>query len=76
VPKITGSEDFSFYQQVTPGFFYFVGVTPASQDPKTAPSNHSPLFFIDEPALLLAVRSLAQVAVDWLEAQPPLRAAA
>ncbi len=76
VPKITGSEDFSFYQQVAPGFFYFVGITPPGQDPKTAPSNHSPLFFIDEPALLLALRSLAQVAVDWLEAQPPLRAAA
>jgi amidohydrolase len=76
VPKITGSEDFSFYQQVAPGFFYFVGITPPGQDPKTAPSNHSPLFFIDEPALFLALRSLAQVAVDWLEAQPPLRAAA
>ena len=76
VPKITGSEDFSFYQHCAPGFFYFVGVTPHGQDPKTAPSNHSPLFFVDEAALGVALRSLAQVAVDWLEAQPPLRAAA
>jgi amidohydrolase len=76
VPKITGSEDFSFYQHVAPGFFYFVGVTPPGQDPKTAPSNHSPLFFIDEPALGIALRTLAQVAVDWLDAQAPLRAAA
>ena len=76
VPKITGSEDFSFFQQVAPGFFYFVGVTPPEQDPKTAPSNHSPLFFIHEPALRVALRSLTQVAVDWLEAQAPLRAAA
>ena len=76
VPKITGSEDFSFYQQVVPGFFYFVGVTPPAQDPKTAPSNHSPLFFIDEAALEVALRSLTQVAVDWLEAQAPLRVAA
>jgi amidohydrolase len=76
VPKITGSEDFSFYQHVVPGFFYFVGVTPSGQDPKTAPSNHSPLFFIDEPALGVALRTLAHVAVDWLEAQAPLRAAA
>jgi amidohydrolase len=76
VPKITGSEDFSFYQHVAPGFFYFVGITPPGQDPKTAPSNHSPLFFIDESALQVALRSLTQVAVDWLEAQAPLRAAA
>ena len=68
VPKVTGSEDFSFFQQVVPGFFYFVGVTPPSQDPKTAPSNHSPLFYIDEAGLDLGLRSLAQVAVDFLEA--------
>ena len=68
VPKVTGSEDFSFFQQVVPGLFYFVGVTPLSQDAATAPSNHSPLFSIDETGLGLGLRSLAQVAVDFLEA--------
>ena len=68
VPKVTGSEDFSFFQQVVPGFFYFVGVTAPSQDPRTAPSNHSPLFLIDESGLGLGLRSLAHVAVDFLEA--------
>ncbi len=68
VPKVTGSEDFSFFQQVVPGLFYFVGVTPPSQDLATAPSNHSPLFTIDETGLGLGLRSLAQVAVDFLEA--------
>ncbi len=68
VPKVTGSEDFSFYQHVVPGLFYFVGVTPPGQDPKTAPSNHSPLFYIDEAGLGLGLRSLAHVAVDFLEA--------
>ncbi len=68
IPKVTGSEDFSFYQHVVPGFFYFLGVTPAGQDPAKAAPNHSPLFFIDEAGLLLGVRSLAQVTVDWLEA--------
>ncbi len=70
VPKVTGSEDFSFFQQVVPGLFYFVGVTPPSQDSRTAPSNHSPLFYIDESGLGLGLRSLAQVAVDFLEAAP------
>ncbi|MEO6364414.1 MAG: amidohydrolase [Caldimonas sp.] len=73
VPKVTGSEDFSFYQQVVPGLFWFVGVTPAGQDPREAPSNHSPLFYIDEPGLLLGLRSFTHVTVDWLEANasPP-----
>jgi amidohydrolase len=70
VPKVTGSEDFSFFQHVIPGFFFFVGVTPAAHDLKTAAPNHSPLFYIDEAGLPLGVRALAQLAVDWLEAHP------
>jgi amidohydrolase len=68
MPKITGSEDFSFYQHVVPGLFFFVGVTPPAQDLKTAAPNHSPLFFIDEAGLPLGARALAHAAVDWLEA--------
>ena len=68
MPKVAGSEDFSFYQQVVPGLFFFVGVTPHGQDLKTAAPNHSPRFFIDEGGLPLGVRALANLAVDWLEA--------
>ena len=31
MPKVTGSEDFSFFQQVVPGLFFFVGVTPPAR---------------------------------------------
>jgi amidohydrolase len=68
VPKVTGAEDFSFFQRIIPGLFFFVGVTPPEIDPKTAYSNHSPRFFADERALVLGVRSLAHLACDWLEA--------
>ena len=68
MPKIAGSEDFSFYQHVVPGLFFFVGVTPPTQDATTAAPNHSPLFFIDEAGLPLGVRALAHLAVDWLAA--------
>jgi amidohydrolase len=68
VPKVTGAEDFSFFQRLIPGLFFFVGVTPPDVDPKHAYSNHSPRFFADERALLLGVRSLAQLACDWLKA--------
>ncbi|MEO5686095.1 MAG: amidohydrolase [Burkholderiaceae bacterium] len=67
VPKVTGAEDFSFFQRIIPGLFYFVGVTPPEIDPKDAYSNHSPRFFADERALVLGVRSLAHLAIDWLE---------
>lgn len=69
VPKVTGSEDFSYFQKLVPGLFFFVGVTPPGVDPAKAAPNHSPRFAVDESALLLGVRSLAHVACDWLESQ-------
>ena len=63
----TGAEDFAYYANEVPGFFYFVGATPKGQDPNTAPSNHSPQFFLDESALPLGTRTLLQVAVDYLD---------
>jgi amidohydrolase len=69
VPKVTGSEDFSFFQRVVPGLFIFLGVTPAGADPRKAAPNHSPRFFVDESGLLLGVRALSHLACDYLEAQ-------
>ena len=72
-PKTCGAEDFSFYQQQVPGFFFFIGCTPPGQDCKYAPSNHSPRFFVDEDGLKVGVRALATLALDWL-ARPHTKA--
>ena len=69
--RITGAEDFSYYAQKVPGLFIFLGVTPAGQDPATAPRNHSPYFDADESALLTGVRALASLAVDYMAANAP-----
>jgi amidohydrolase len=67
VAALTGTaEDFAFYQQRVPGMFFFLGVTPPGVDPKTAPQNHSPLFFADESALPLGVRAMAHLALDYM----------
>jgi len=64
---LTGtSEDFAYFQQQVPGLFLFLGVTPAGQDPRTAPMNHSPQFFADEKALPVGVRLMANLALDFL----------
>jgi amidohydrolase len=60
------SEDFSRYQEKVPGVFFNLGITPKDKDPRTAASNHSPLFFVDEGALPIGVRLMANVAVDFL----------
>jgi amidohydrolase len=66
IALITAGEDFAFFSQKVPGFYFFVGVTPQGTDATTAPSNHSPLFYLDETALPLATRALTQLAVDYL----------
>jgi amidohydrolase len=68
VDKVCGAEDFSFYQKAVPGFFYFMGCTPAERDARTAAPNHSPRFYVDETCLKLGVKTLCSLALDWLAA--------
>jgi amidohydrolase len=65
-PKVTGSEDFSAYQKVIPGFFFFLGVKPADLPPERTGSNHSPLFVVDEAQLKTGVRALTALTIDYL----------
>ena len=69
VPKVMGSEDFSFFQRVVPGLFIFLGVVPPGTATQDAAPNHSPRFFVDERSLVLGVRALAQLACDHLDSQ-------
>jgi len=70
VPLVTGAEDFAFFAEKVPSFFFFVGVTPRAQL-LTAASNHSPLFYVDEAAIPTAARAMANVAIDYLQAGAP-----
>jgi amidohydrolase len=65
IPSTT-AEDFSYYLKEVPGIFYFLGVTPRDRDIETVAKNHSPKWFLDEAALPLGVRSLANMAADYL----------
>ena len=67
IPKVAGSEDFSEFQKVVPGFFYFLGAPPKGKEFAKAPPNHSALFDIDEDQLPTGARSLAALAVDFLQ---------
>jgi amidohydrolase len=62
------SEDFPQLAQGAnaPSVYFMIGSTPKGQDAKTAPSNHSPKFFLDEGALSIGTQSMLQVALDFL----------
>jgi amidohydrolase len=62
---ITGAEDFSFLANEVPGLYFFMGVTPPDRDYRTAPTNHSPHFYVDESALLNGVRAFVQLVQDY-----------
>jgi amidohydrolase len=53
-----------------PSVYFFVGATPVGVDATTAPTNHSPKFFLDEGALKIGTESMLQVALDFLNAPP------
>jgi amidohydrolase len=63
---VLGAEDFSFYQEKVPGLFFWLGTRPANVGEADAASNHSPLFYIDESGLLLGIRALSHIALDYL----------
>ena len=63
---ITGAEDFSFFQEQIPGFFFFIGGRPADVPVEKAIPNHSPFFYVDEGALPLGVHAMSRLAVDYL----------
>ncbi len=63
----TGGEDFSYFQEVVPGFYFFLGGK--SPNSEIAASHHTPDFYIDESGLLLGVKLMSQMAIDYLNAQ-------
>jgi amidohydrolase len=66
IKAVTGAEDFSYYSQRVPGFFFFVGGMPADADPTKVPSHHTPDFFIDESGMITGLRSMLNLAVDYM----------
>lgn len=74
VPPITASEDFAFYAQKIPGFFFMLGVAPDGQAPNEVAPNHSPFFIVNDKALNVGVKALSSVALEWLATNQPIDA--
>jgi amidohydrolase len=58
------SEDFSYYQQQIPGFYFFVGVKNEAKG--ITAMWHTEFYEMDEAALPIGVRALSSVALDYL----------
>lgn len=64
---VTGAEDFSFFQEKVPGFFFFLG----GMAPGTTESfpHHTPDFKIDDSGLILGVKTLTEMSLDYLNSK-------
>ncbi|NNE03421.1 MAG: amidohydrolase, partial [Eudoraea sp.] len=61
---VTGAEDFSYFQREVPGFYFFLGgMTPGNT--QSFP-HHTPDFLIDDSGLLLGVKALTEMSLDYL----------
>ena len=65
IPMSTVAEDFAYFAEAVPGFYFFVGATPLDQDPRSAPSNHSPRFYLDEQSLDIGHAALLNVVDEF-----------
>jgi amidohydrolase len=61
---ITGAEDFSFFQEKVPGFYFFLGGN--SPGNTEAFPHHTPDFKIDDAGMILGVKTLSEMALDYL----------
>jgi len=61
----TGAEDFSFFQDKVPGFFFYLGGMPAGADREKAPPHHTPEFYIDDSRLDTGVKAFCQLVFDY-----------
>jgi len=61
---VTGAEDFSFYAQKAPSFFFNVGALPKGTDPNKAAPHHTSDFYLDESAFIVGVKAFTQLVFD------------
>lgn len=60
-----GAEDFSYFQKVIPGFYYFLGV--ANPSKKITAMIHTPEFDVDEESLVIGTKVMTNVLLDYLD---------
>jgi len=68
VPAQTGAEDFSYFANVVPGFYFHLGVVPEG---KASTGHHTPGFYAADESVPIAIRLMSTLVVDYLEGGAP-----
>lgn len=62
---VTGGEDFSFYGENIPAFFFYLGARNENLKLEEAPSHHTPDFYIEDNKLDVGVKAFCQLVFDF-----------
>jgi amidohydrolase len=63
---VTASEDFSYFANEVPGFYFSLGVRAPGTNPG---GHHSPTFLADDSAIEVGIRAMTTVVLDYLSAE-------
>ncbi len=63
---VTMAEDFSFFQQKVPGFFFFLGAYPSEMKLTKRPVHHTADFMMDEKSFRTGVKALVTLTIDYM----------
>lgn len=61
----TGAEDFSYYGEKAPAFYFNVGGMPKGMNVKDSAPHHTPDFFIDDSRLDVGVKAFCHIVFDY-----------
>jgi amidohydrolase len=59
----TGAEDFSYFAQEVPGFFFHLGAVPVGRE---SGGHHTPTFYADDRAIPIGIRTMTALVLDFL----------
>ncbi len=64
LPPTMGGEDFSYFSNVIPGFFYRLGMVKPGT---TSGGHHTPTFLADDSSVAVGIKVMSNLLVDYLE---------
>jgi metal-dependent amidase/aminoacylase/carboxypeptidase family protein len=62
-PPITGAEDFSYFANEVPGFYFFLGAVPPG---RKSGGHHTPTFYAADGAIPIGMRVMTGLILDFL----------
>jgi amidohydrolase len=63
----TGAEDFSYFGEKAPAFFFYIGGMTKGNNPEKAPGHHTPDFYIDDSRLDVGVKAFCNIVFDYAQ---------